>query len=165
MRDRVSHPPPPRNHFTRGTRHDASRGNPLSSRPCLLAGVDQLLPLLIHHPPTMSSTPSSRRRGHSSRNSQSSTPAQQAQATPRSSRRAPSGSAAAVSSSPLFLQSSPARGTPAPPSQLASDGMIISSPPRQPSNAGDREATPRASTRPVAGENPPLQGNHQTTLT
>ncbi|KAK4948756.1 MCM DNA helicase complex subunit [Elasticomyces elasticus] len=100
----------------------------------------------------MSSTPSSRRRGHSSRNSQSSTPAQQPQATPRSTRRTPNGGAAVASSSPLFFQSSPARSTAAPP--LASDGIIISSPPGQSSNAGDRETTPRASTRPAAESSP-----------
>jgi hypothetical protein len=98
----------------------------------------------------MSSTPSSRRRGHSSRNSQSSTPTQQPQATPRSTRQAPNGNAV-PSSSPLFFQSSPARQTPAPPSQLASDGMIISSPPRNSSDVGDREGTPRPATRPIDG--------------
>ncbi|KIW62561.1 hypothetical protein PV04_10724 [Phialophora macrospora] len=102
----------------------------------------------------MSSTPSSRRRGHTSRNSQSSTPARHLDATPRSTRSAANAAAAVASSSPLFFQSSPVRGTPAPPSQLASDGMIISSPPRQPSNADDREATPRASARPVADSSP-----------
>lgn len=98
----------------------------------------------------MSSTPSSRRRGHSSRNSQSSTPAQQSQSTPRSTRQAPNGNAA-PSSSPLFFQSSPRRQAPGPPSQLASDGMIISSPPRHSSDAGDREVTPRPTTRPIDG--------------
>ncbi|KAK5190032.1 MCM DNA helicase complex subunit [Exophiala xenobiotica] len=97
----------------------------------------------------MSSTPSSRRRGHSSRKSQSSTPAQPSQTTPRNSRQAN-----VASSSPLFFQSSPVRSTPAPPSQLASDGMIISSPPQQSSNAGDRETTPRPSTRPAAESSP-----------
>ncbi|KAJ9614423.1 MCM DNA helicase complex subunit [Cladophialophora chaetospira] len=99
------------------------------------------------------STPSSRRRGHSSRNSQSSTPAKQPTATPRSTRSAANG-AGVASSSPLFFQSSPARGGPAPPSQLSSDGHIVSSPPGQRSNAGDRDATPRASTRPTADSSP-----------
>lgn len=102
----------------------------------------------------MSSTPSSRRRGHSSRNSQSSTPAQPAQATPKSSRQTGNGGAVA-SSSPLFFQSSPARSGRAGPSHLQSDGMIISSPPRNSSNAGDRETTPRASARPVEGISSP----------
>ncbi|KIW14868.1 hypothetical protein PV08_07653 [Exophiala spinifera] len=101
----------------------------------------------------MSSTPSSRRRGHSSRNSQSSSPAQQSQATPRNSRQ-PNGGPGVASSSPLFFQSSPVRSTPAPLSQLASDGMVISSPPQQASDVGDRETTPRPSTRPAAESSP-----------
>ncbi|OAP54732.1 hypothetical protein AYL99_11180 [Fonsecaea erecta] len=102
----------------------------------------------------MSSTPSSRRRGHSSRNSQSSTPAQQSQSTPRTTRRAPNGTSAVASSSPFSFHSSPARATPAPPSQLASDAMLISSPPRHSSEVGDREATPRASNRLMADSSP-----------
>ena len=93
----------------------------------------------------MSSTPSSRRRGRPSRSSQSSTP--QPQATPRQTLNG----AAVASSSPLFFQSSPIRSTHAPPSQLASDGLTISSPPRNSSNAGDREATPRQTARVAAG--------------
>lgn len=108
----------------------------------LLINVDQ-----------MSSTPSSRRRGHSSRNSQSSTPKQQAQATPRSTRQSVNG-AAVASSSPLFFQSSPGRQTPAAPPISSSDGMIISSPPRNSSQVGDREATPRPTARPVDGITP-----------
>ncbi|OQV00308.1 hypothetical protein CLAIMM_05825 [Cladophialophora immunda] len=102
----------------------------------------------------MSSTPSSRRRGHSSRNSQSSTPAQQSQSTPRSTRRAPNGASAVASSSPFSFRSSPARATPAPPSQMANDDMLISSPPGHSSEVGDRETTPRASTRLVADSSP-----------
>ena len=105
---------------------------------------------LLAHNTEMSSTPSSRRRGHSSRNSQSSSPAQPPQATPKSSRQT-ANAAAVASSSPLFFQSSPARSGRAGPSHLPSDGMIISSPPRNSSNAGDRETTPRPSNRPAQG--------------
>lgn len=97
----------------------------------------------------MSSTPSSRRRGHSSRKSQSSTPVQPPPSSPRGSRQSNGGPA--PSSSPILYQSSsPTKGTPKQP-QRSIDELMVSSPPRQPSLAGDRETTPRASRQPAFG--------------
>ena len=103
------------------------------------------------------STPSSRRRGHSSRKSQSSIPAQsQASGTPRAgASRLQENGIAVASSSPMFFSSSPANGSqtrrnrPGGSSRGQND-LVISSPPRHSSNAGDQENTPRA-TRQAAG--------------
>ena len=88
------------------------------------------------------STPSSRRTARSGRGSVASTPSRAARTTPQPSRQPPSDNIAA-SSSPLFYRSSPATATPRR-SQPANGDFIISSPPKQPSVAGDREATPKA---------------------
>jgi hypothetical protein len=112
----------------------------------------------VLHKMSSTSTPNSRRRGHSSRKSQSSTPAQsQANGTPRAgaSRLQDNGNAV-PSSSPIFFASSPANGSQSRlnrpgGSSRGNNDLVISSPPRQQSsNAGDQENTPRA-TRPAIG--------------
>jgi hypothetical protein len=138
------------NQFTR-RRVKSRTAFPYLISPSRLRGNPCGLIYSSHQSPKMSATPSSRRRGHSSRKSQSSTPIQQSQGTPRGSTSRQAGAAAATSS-PLFYQSSSVKSTPAKASQRPNDGMVISSPPRQPSSVADRDATPKASRQPVGGE-------------
>jgi len=98
----------------------------------------------------MSSTPSSRHKGHSSRKSQSSTPIPQSQSTPRGSRQQLQTGAA--SSSPMFFGSSPAQSAQQGTSQRLQNDFIISSPPRQASSAGDQDQTPRATRQAPPGQ-------------
>lgn len=114
---------------------------------------------VIAHGMSSNSTPISRRRGHSSRKSQSSTPAQsQVTGTPRAvAARLQENGNAVASSSPMFFSSSPASGSqsrrnrPGGMSKGPND-LVISSPPRQSSNAEDQENTPRAGRQAAGGE-------------